>query len=393
MKLGVDVLLRDSSRLKGQRIAILSHHAGLTSDLQRTVDVIPCDLIFGPEHGFWGVAQDMEGASDERDAKAGTPIVSLYERHPIDAPPEVICAAKKKLKPDPALLADIDLLIVDLQDVGARYYTFANTMANCMAVAKGTGTRVLVLDRPNPINGVDVEGNLMEGFFSFVGQFRLPVRHGMTIGELARFVQLVDPQYRCELDVVPMEGWRREMWWDQTGVTWVAPSPNMPTLTTAIVYPGMCLIEGTEVSEGRGTTTPFELFGGPDVDALVLADRLNDLNLPGARFRPQYFKPMFQKHAGKRCGGVQLHVIDRDAFEPYRTGLWCTKVLSEFPGFEWRRAPYEYETVGAILQLTGTSRFREIVESGSDKDLEEWIESWQAPDREFERMRAGSLLY
>jgi len=222
------------------------------------------------------------------------------------------------------------------------------------------------------------------------------MRHGMTIGELARFYELSDPKYRCDLEVVPMEGWRREMWWDNTGITWVAPSPNMPTLATAIVYPGMCLVEATESSEGRGTTTPFELFGAPGIDPFAFAQRLNELQLPGVVFRPQYFKPMFQKAAKQRCGGVQMHVIDRNAFESYRTGLWCIKVLAEHPSFEWRKAPYEYETaqsMGAINQLTGTARFKEIVERGSDRDLEQWIESWREPDREFMKMRKASLLY
>ena len=212
----------------------------------------------------------------------------------------------------------------------------------------------------------------------------------MTIAELARFYQLADAKYRCDLDVVPMDGWRREMWWDDTGIAWVPPSPNIPTLNTAIVYPGMCLIEATEISEGRGTTTPFELFGAPAIDPFALADRLNSLHLPGVKFRPQYFKPTFQKHAGWRCGGVQLHVIDRHVFEPYRTGLWCVKATYDGAGY-WREKPYEYETVGAVNQLAGSARFKEIVESGSDRDLEEWIESWDT--REFLRMRAASLLY
>ena len=388
MRLGVDVF--DVSTLRGKRVAVLSHQAGVTGDLRRTVDVIPCDLIFGPEHGFWGVAQDMEGAAGEGDPQA--PIVSLYT-DPKDTSPQELCKAKRKLWPEESRMREIDVLVVDLQDVGARYYTFANTMAYCMEVAKGTGTKVIVLDRPNPINGLDVEGNIMEAFFSFVGQFRLPARHGMTIGELARFYELADPRYRCHVEVVPMEGWQREMWWDDTGLHWTAPSPNMPTLTTATVYPGMCLVEATEISEGRGTTTPFELFGAPGVDPFALATRLNDLSLPGVRFRPQYFKPMFQKHAGKRCGGVQMYVVDREAFQPYRTGLWVIKILGQHGGFEWRRAPYEYETVGAINQLTGAARFKEIVENGSDDDLEEWIASWQEPDREFMRMRQASLIY
>jgi len=388
MRLGVDVF--DLSSLRGKRVAVLSHQAGLTSDLRRTVDVIPCDLIFGPEHGFWGVVQDMEGATGDEDPKAE--IVSLYTQPENDTPQE-LCKAKRKLWPEESRMREIDVLVVDLQDVGARYYTFANTMAYCMEVAKGTGTKVIVLDRPNPINGVDVEGNVMEQFFSFVGQFKLPPRHGMTIGELARFYELADPRYRCDLEVVPMEGWTRDMWWDDTGLTWVAPSPNMPTLTTAIVYPGMCLVEATEISEGRGTTTPFELFGAPGFDPFALSTRLNDLKLPGVIFRPQYFKPMFQKAANQRCGGVQMHVTDRNTFEPYRTGLWVIKVLAEDKTFQWRAKPYEYETVGAINQLVGNARFKEIVENGTDADLEEWIESWQEPDAEFMRAREGCLIY
>jgi len=391
VKLGVDRF--DPSSLRGKRVAVLSHQAGLTSDLRRTVDVIPCDVMFGPEHGFWGVAQDMEGTSVERDAKTNAQIISLYEKHAEAADARALCEAKKKLWPDESVMRDVDVLVVDLRDVGARYYTFANTMAYAMEVAKRTGTKVIVLDRPNPINGVTIEGNVMELFFSFVGQFRMPVRHGMTIGELARFYQLVDPKYHSDLEVVAMEGWRRDMWWDATGVQWTAPSPNMPTLTTAIVYPGMCLVEATEQSEGRGTTTPFELFGAPDADPFALADRLNALQLPGVRFRPQYFKPTFQKCAGQRCGGVQIHVLDRNTFEPYRTGLWCIKALSELPSFEWRKKPYEYETVGAINQLTGNERFKEIIENGDDRDLSEWIESWREPDREFVRMRGASVIY
>jgi uncharacterized protein YbbC (DUF1343 family) len=272
-----------------------------------------------------------------------------------------------------------------------------------MEVAKRTGTRVLVLDRPNPINGVDVEGNLFDdpAWHSFVGQFNILPRHGMTIGELACFYAGSDPRYDCDLRVVEMDGWKRKYWWDQTDLPWVPPSPNMPTLATATVYPGLCLIEATSVSEGRGTTIPFELFGAPGIDAFALARRLNDVELPGVGFRAQYFQPTFQKHAGQVCGGVQVHITDRDLFEPYLTGIFCMKALFDLGregmhAFDWRNESYEYEPTDerqAIEQLAGTRRFREALEANSGEPLAEWIDSWAADEKKFVRQRKEHLLY
>jgi len=405
---GLEVLLGDPSPILGKRIGILSHQAAITSDLRRAVDAIR-DLgvaeivrIFGPEHGFWGVKQDMEGAEAERDAGSGIEILSLYNDTPLRESrtpgewKEELRQARRCLWPKAAWLADLDLLVVDLQDVGSRYYTFANSMAYCMEVAKKTGTRVLVLDRPNPINGEGIEGNLLtEEMFSFVGQFPLPVRHGMTIGELARFYAGTDgAKYGCDLQVLSMRGWKRSMWWDDTGLPWVPPSPNMPTPTTATIYPGMCLIEAANVSEGRGTTTPFELFGAPGIDPFELAARLEAMKFPGVGFRPQFFRPMFQKHAGRTCGGVQLHVTDREKLRSYEVGLWCLAIARELLGdtFLWRQEPYEYEPSDerpAVNLLTGT-RFEEGLDQNG---LRNFIDSFAADEDAFRHTRREFLLY
>jgi uncharacterized protein YbbC (DUF1343 family) len=410
VRLGIEALEERPDAIRGKRVAVLSHQAAVNHELERTVDVVARIAgenfvrIFGPEHGFWGVKQDMEGSESEIDRATGKEIVSLYVDYPKSPSEESeegirrwkceLQRRKKQLWPKAKDLEDVEVLVVDLQDVGARYYTFANSMAYCMEVAKTTATKVVVCDRPNPIGGLAVEGNLFDDgdrWMSFVGQFNIAPRHGMTIGELARYYQDVDEKYRCELEVVPMEGWRRAMWWDDTDVPWVPPSPNMPTLATATVYPGMCLIEATAASEGRGTTIPFEIYGAPRVDPFVLAERLSAIGLAGVRFRPQYFQPTFQKLAGRVCGGVQLHVTDREALQPYRAGLWCTKVIHDlWRDFAWRAEAYEYEPPDerhALEQLVGTPRLREILETGGDLDA--WIASWDLS--EFTRRREGVL--
>jgi uncharacterized protein YbbC (DUF1343 family) len=418
VRLGIEKLVRNPKPLRRKRVAVLSHHAAVTHDLLRTVDCVaamPCDLvrIFGPEHGFWAVAQDMEGASAAVDIRTGVEIVSLYHdypKRPAESSEEGIRqwktdlrAAKAKLSPTDEQLRDVEVLVVDLQDVGSRYYTFVNTMANCMAVAKRTGTKVLVLDRPNPINGVEVEGNFFDDprWFSFVGQFNIPPRHGMTIGELALFYAAQDERYGCELEVVEMNGWKRKLWWDETDLPWVPPSPNMPTIDTAAVYPGMCLIEATNVSEGRGTTIPFELFGAPGIDAFELAERLNSFKLPGVGFRAQYFQPTFQKAAGQICGGVQLHVTDREQLQPYLTGVVAMKALHDLGregkfDFAWRSDSYEYEPTDereALEQLVGTSKFRDALATGDAGALDAWIESWTEDEKRFRKERKEYLLY
>jgi uncharacterized protein YbbC (DUF1343 family) len=284
--------------------------------------------------------------------------------------------------------------VIDLQDVGSRYYTFPTTMLYCLEAAAGVGLRVVVLDRPNPIGGAAVEGpTLRPGFESFVGAHPIAIRHGLTVGELARLYQ-ADRRIEVELDVVACEGLRREMDWDATGLPWVLPSPNMPTVDTAFVYPGMCLVEGTNLSEGRGTTRPFELCGAPGVNARAACERLNNANLPGVVFRPAWFEPTFQKHARRRCGGMQLHLTDRSTFRPIRTGLAVMAALREAVGsqFAWRTEEYEFvRDPIAIDLLFGSDRERRAMEAGDD-----WrviASRWEPEEAEFAERRRSYLLY
>src|SRR5437667_3725103 len=305
---GLEVLLDDPRPIAGKRIGLVTNHAAVTSDLRHAVRMLHAGrgwklvALFGPEHGIWGEAQDMAHIGHSVDPLTGLTVHSLYG------------SSVKDLAPKRELLKNLDALVIDLQDIGSRYYTFIYTMALCMREAAPLGVQVIVLDRPNPIDGVHLEGNIREEkYSSFVGMFPLPTRHGMTAGELARYFNSVF-KLNCDLHVVPMRGWRRGMWWGDTGLPWVIPSPNMPTVYTATVYPGMCLMEGTNLSEGRGTTHPFELFGAPFIDAEALTCELNQLALPGAHFRAAWFQPVFHKFAGEICGGGQLDVINRDSF-------------------------------------------------------------------------------
>ena len=326
-------------KFRGARIGALLHPASVSAKLKHASEILEradekqwrLRALFGPQHGYLGQTQDnmieWQGYTHPR---LGIPVHSLYGEH---------------REPTSAMLENLDVLLIDLQDIGARYYTFIWTMFLCLRACEKNGLPVVVLDRPNPINGMVTEGPTLDpAYRSFVGLHPLPVRHGKTIGELAQlFRDEVFP--RCSLTVLPMKGWKREMWFDETGLPWVMPSPNMPTLETATVFPGMCLLEGTNISEGRGTTRPFELFGAPFVDADIFARELKQLRLPGAHFRAAWFQPAFQKSAGAMCGGAQLHVTDRDRFMPYRTGLEIIRTIRRMYGefFEWKPPPYEYE--------------------------------------------------
>jgi uncharacterized protein YbbC (DUF1343 family) len=388
VRVGLEVLLDDPEPIAGKRIGLVTNQSAVTSDLRHAVPLLHAGrgwkltTLFGPEHGIWGEAQDMAHVDHSVDPLTGLTVHSLYG------------GSEKDLAPRRELLRNLDALVIDLQDIGSRYYTFIYTMALCMREAAKIGVRVIVLDRPNPIDGAHLEGNIREEkYSSFVGMFPLPTRHGMTAGELARYFNKVF-NLNCDLLVVPMKGWRRSMWWGDTGLPWVIPSPNMPTVYTAAVYPGMCLIEGTNLSEGRGTTHPFELFGAPWLEPFRFAERLNAIGLPGVRFRPHYFLPQFQKHHGKVCGGVELHVTNRATFEPYRTGLWCVKVAHDVDPekFDWRRETYEFVSDRlAIDLLAGSDRFRTIVENGGNVD--DWVAEWEEPLREFAGIREEFLLY
>jgi uncharacterized protein YbbC (DUF1343 family) len=292
------------------------------------------------------------------------------------------------------MLSGLDALVIDLQDIGARIYTYIYTMANCLRACERHGIPVIVCDRPNPIGGNDVEGSLLvKGFESFVGQFPLPMRHAMTIGELARmFNELFG--LNASLEVVKMEGWRREMYADATELPWVMPSPNMPTLDTAVVYPGTVLFEGILISEGRGTTRPFELIGAPWIEAESFAQRMNALGLPGVYFRPAVFEPTFQKHAKTTCGGCQIHVLDRQAFRPVLTGAaLIDRIRAANPReFTWRKPPYEYEHDKEPIDiLAGSPAFRLAIDSG--QRAEELVPVWERESKPFEEVRRQYLVY
>jgi uncharacterized protein YbbC (DUF1343 family) len=386
---GLEVLIADCpGKIRGARVGVVCHPASVDAELRHALDLLQAAgarvaAIFGPEHGARGEAQDMEGVEDlPLDPRLGVPVYSLYG------------ATFDSLTPGREQLEGLDALVIDLQDVGARYYTFVWTMALCMEAAGGAGVRVLVCDRPNPLDGLTTEGNLIKpGFESFVGLHPLPNRHGLTPGEIARYVQRwrgVD----CELNIVPMRGWRRSMYFEDTGLPWVYPSPNMPTVDTALVYPGMCLVEATELSEGRGTCRPFEVAGAPGIDPGALAADLYRWHLAGCRFRPLYFRPRFQKHAGSTCGGVQIHVTDRRLFDSYVTGVaFLQSVRRVAPGtFAWRAKPYEFVAdIPAIDLLAGDDKLRLALEA--DADLGDLTAEWARERAGFEEMRREAFLY
>jgi uncharacterized protein YbbC (DUF1343 family) len=304
-------------------------------------------------------------------------------------------ATRDSLSPTAEHLRGLDALVFDIQDVGARYYTYQATMMLCMEAAARAHLRFVVLDRPNPIGGRAVEGpRLRPGYESFCGLHDIAPRHGLTVGELASMFRAERGLTDLDLVIVECRGWKRRMYQRDTGVPWVFPSPNMPTPETAVVYPGMCLLEGTNLSEGRGTTRPFELFGAPWLDSSVLVERLKALKLPGVDFRPVSFQPTFDKHAGRRCHGAEIFVNDRETFRPFRTGVACIAVARELvpEEFKWRREAYEFvEGVPAFDLLTGSAREREGLEHGVS--LRELERSWRAEERAFERRRRPFLRY
>lgn len=336
--------------------------------------------LFSPQHGWWGEKQDnMVASADAMDPRTGLPVFSLYG---------------ERLQPTAESLDLIDLLLVDLPDVGTRVYTFAATMAYAMQAAARAGKKVLVLDRPNPIGGVQVEGNLLQPeMASIVGPYPLPMRHGFTLGELARYYNDIG-QMGCELDVLPVSGWERDSYFDATGLPWVLPSPNLPTLDTALVYPGQVLLEGTNLSEGRGTSRPFELCGAPFIDPFAVTAALpSGPDLPGVLLRETWFQPTFHKWAGEVCGGWQLHVTDRLAYQPYFTTLTLLQtILALYPEhFQWRQPPYEYVHDRLPFDLlTGDPRIREgLIDQVPVATL---AEQWQAGLADFQQKRHRYLL-
>jgi uncharacterized protein YbbC (DUF1343 family) len=388
VRTGLDRLLAgDGPDLGGKRLGLLANPTAVDRRFRHAIDGMRAaglDLValFGPEHGLRGDAQYMVAVGEERDAASGLPVHSLYGHD------------EASLSPRPEWLAGLDALLFDIQDVGTRYYTYAWSLVLAMRVAARVGVEVIVLDRPNPVGGLAIEGGAIEpGFESFVGLMSLPNRHGLSVGELARWANArLDPP--CRLTVVECAGWRRAMFHDQTGAPWVMPSPNMPTLDTALVYAGMCLLEGTEISEGRGTTRPFEICGAPYVDGAALAAALDAEGLPGVAFRPLVFTPTFDKFTGRPCGGVQLHVTDRAAFRPYLTGVAVVRAIHHrWPSaFRWREKAYEFVAdIPAIDLLAGSPALRQGIERGAS--LAELAAAWQPAEAAFASERAAFLLY
>jgi uncharacterized protein YbbC (DUF1343 family) len=375
-----------SNRLKGRRIGVVCNPASVDRELRHIADRVrrqagvTLGAIFGPQHGFRSdVQENMIETGHAKDKRRCVPVYSLYS---------------ETREPTADMLRGIDLLLIDLQDVGTRIYTYIYTMANCLIAARKHGVKVMVCDRPNPIGGVDVEGPmLVHGYESFVGMYPIPMRHGMTIGELARMFNDAFG-IGAELEIVEMADWKRDMYFDDTDVPWVLPSPNIPTLDTAIVYPGTVLFEGTNVSEGRGTTRPFELVGAPWVDAEPFTDMMNALGLAGVKFRPAVFEPTFHKHAKTTCGGCQIHVVDRETFRPVEAAVALTTAFRDADPrqFKWRDPPYEYEHEKLPFDiLAGSSELREQIEDGlSAADI---AKSWEAPLKQFEKLRKEYLLY
>ncbi len=384
MRLGSDVLFAHDL-VRGRTIGLVANPSSVDGSLQHVASRaeaagVTIGALFGPQHGFRSDLQEnMIESPHGRDDRRRVPVYSLYSDTRI---------------PSAEMLRGLEAIVVDLQDVGTRIYTYIYTMANCLRAAKAHDLPIIVCDRPNPIGGIAVEGPMLDaGYESFVGQFAIPMRHGMTIGELAR---LFNEHFGigAKLEVVAMRGWSRAQYYDETALPWVLPSPNLPTLDSAIVYPGTVLFEGTNVSEGRGTTRPFELLGAPWVDPEPFSDALNALGLPGVHFRPALFVPTFHKHANVPCGGCQVHVLDRAAFRPVATGVALVEAFRRAgpKGFAWREPPYEYEYTKAPIDiLYGSPRLREGLEAGVGAAT--LAAEWEAPVRAFERLRQSFLLY
>lgn len=384
---GLEILAADPDLLRGRKWALLANHAAVTPELDPARGVLARaagspTLLFAPEHGLDGVAQDMEAVEDERDDLTGAPVRSLYGH------------TAQTLRPQPEDLSSIDVLVVDLPDIGSRYYTFAATMDAVMAGCANAGVQVVILDRPNPIGGVRREGGpVTPGCESFVSQIPTPIRHGLTLGELALLLQR-ERYPALELGVVTCRRWSRSAWWDETGLPWIPPSPNMPTIETTAIYPGFCLVEATTLSEGRGTTRPFHLVGAPWANAEAVTDELRDLELPGVAFRTARFRPQFGKHAGTICAGIEIHLTNRTALEPVALGLQVVKVFHDLHpnDFAWRAEPYEFVAdVPALDLLTGSPEAREYIDNGTA--LEPLLTEWRTWVDRFESDLERVLLY
>jgi len=380
VKTGLDRVGAYKNVFEGKRLGIIANHTAYDRDGKFIVDAfikmkgVTVTALFSPEHGLWGTARDGEKIDSQTDPVYNLPVYSLYG---------------KTQKPTSDMLRNIDVLIFDIQDIGARFYTYIYTMSLAMEAAAENGKTFVVLDRPNPINGDSVQGNILEpALASFVGLYPIPVRHGMTAGELAKMFNgqgWLAGRVKVKLVIIPMEGWRRRMWYDRTGLRFIKPSPNMPDLETAAVYPGLCLLEGTNVSEARGTAMPFKQFGAPWIDSKLLAGRLNTLSLPAMRFEPVRFTPMSSKYQGRECHGVRILVTDRDRLEPYSSGVRIVnEICRMYPDqFKWKASHFD--------RLCGTSKIRNAIAGNSSLDTLQ--NRWQKELEAFLKIRAGYLIY
>jgi beta-N-acetylhexosaminidase len=377
---GLDCVGTNKGVFQGKRLGIITNHTAYNSNGKYIVDVlkgmtdVTVTALFSPEHGLWGKEQDAIKIDNQTDPVYHLQIYSLYG---------------KTLKPTREMLQDIDVLVFDIQDIGARFYTYIYTMSLAMEAAAENGKAFIVLDRPNPINGNSIEGNILESALSsFVGLYPIPVRHGMTIGELAKMFNeqgWLRGSVKAELVVIPLKGWHRRMWYDQTGLRFIKPSPNMPDLKTAAIYPGLCLLEGTNVSEGRGTPKPFRQFGAPWIESKRLVDRLNRLNLPGMRFEPVRFTPASSKYQGQGCNGPGIIITDRDRLEPYYSGIRIVnEIYRMYPDdFQWKARHFD--------RLCGTSEVRNTITNGSS--LDKLRNKWQVELDSFRKIREKYLIY
>ncbi|SEQ52675.1 exo-beta-N-acetylmuramidase NamZ family protein [Piscibacillus halophilus] len=383
LELGVEVLLNEQKELiDGKNVGLITNPTGVDKELNSIVDTLHNDpdvnltALYGPEHGVRGDAQAGEYVEFYIDEITGLPVYSLYGQ---------------TRKPTPEMLEDIDVLLFDIQDVGTRFYTYIYTMAYAMEAAEENDIEFVVLDRPNPISGTKVQGPVLEEEYkSFVGNYEIPLRHGMTVGELANLFN-EEFEIGADLTVVEMNGWKRNMYYEDTNLEFVLPSPNMPTLNTALVYPGAALIEGTNVSEGRGTTKPFELIGAPFINSAELATHLNNQNLPGVTFRAASFTPTFSKHAGDLSHGIEIHVTHQQSYNPVTTGLHIVKAIHDLYPEDFEFRAENSAGISFFDNLIGNGWVREAIENGeSVGDIQD---EWQDELNEFKEIRENYLLY
>ncbi len=403
VKLGVEVFLEKHLDLvEGKKVGLVTNPSGVDSFLRSTIDLfyenkgINLAALYGSEHGVRGNAQAGEYVPFYRDEKYDIPVFSLYGQSEkpfsgmlknIDDYMRTFDTQEEGKIPEAGMIGSLDVMVFDIQDVGTRIYTYIATMAYCMEACAENNIDFIVLDRPNPINGEDMEGPLLEypEYSSFVGLYPIPVRHGMTVGELAQLFNDRFLKKKVNLTIIPVEEWERKMWYDETNLPWIIPSPNMPTLDTATVYPGQVFLEGTNISEGRGTTKPFELFGAPWIDGHELARRLNALLLSGVTFRETWFTPTFSKYEGELCGGTQIHILDRGKYRPFETALHIMKTVKDLYPDKFR---FHQEYFDKVM---GTSKIREVLEKG--EEIRNIVQSYTNELRDFSEMRKSYLIY